>query len=191
MKEREADDGRDLLPYFGRRPIYFTTVWSNVSVLLLITIAYAAAAKAVQIPVRGSLFCVKRFFFILQRQWGAKCRLNKSVRTPLEQTCLLCVHCNDGKNSVKGSLLKSCIKISYIAGNGKRGNKGKHTCALSYPALSRVRFESRKSLWMLQNVWHVPSPPAPPRRCGLAHEAGRVLFPSSAWSESTDALCPL
>lgn len=188
VKEREVDDGRDLVSYFGRHPIYFTDVWSNMSLLLLIMIAYAAVAEAIQIPILGSLFHVKHFF-VLQRQWGAKCRLNKSVQIHLGQTCILCVHCNDGKNSAKGSLLKSCIKISCIAGNGKRGDKRKHTCALSYPALSRERFESRKLLWMLQNGWRIPPPPAPPRHRGLAYKVGRFLFPRSVWSQTVHR-CP-
>lgn len=126
---READDGRDLASYSGR--IHFTNVWSNMSLLLLIH----AVARAIQIPILGSLFHAHHLF-LLQRQGGAKCSLNKSVQPHLELTCLLCVHCSDGKNSVKGSLLKSCIKISCIAGNGRKEDKRKHMCALSYPAVA-------------------------------------------------------
>lgn len=64
--------------------------------------AGAVGAKSTQIPIPGNLFCVRNLF-LLQRQRGAKCRVNKSVQT----LCPKCV----GRVQEKVSLLKSCFKI--------------------------------------------------------------------------------
>lgn len=116
--------------------------------LFLIVTADAAVVKAVRSQSWECFSVSSVFSYRRDDEVLTAVLINQSEL--IQSSRLLPVRCSDGKNLVKGGLLKSDVKISGRAESGKNKERREstrvHTLTLLCP---RVRFESRRLLRVL------------------------------------------